>query len=237
MFRNSIRISALLLLGAVILLPFICQGQQLPYYKKGVIKLEADSQFGQNENWDLHFRDQRQDLLVAPDGTIFVASVLDHCVRMFDPSGKFIKKFGQKGQGPGDLTNPGDLSILDDKILVVGEYATLLRISLFKLDGSFVKIIKTKNSCFRPVAISKGKIAYLAMHYGPQKENSQDINKEIMILDVNSGEEKVVDRTPAKRWGHIDDFKGIAVFLASPASDFITGTAIPVDGGFSVSII
>jgi 2-deoxy-D-gluconate 3-dehydrogenase len=34
--------------------------------------------------------------------------------------------------------------------------------------------------------------------------------------------------------GHGEDFAGIAVFLASPASDFITGTAIPVDGGYSV---
>ena len=55
--------------------------------------------------------------------------------------------------------------------------------------------------------------------------------------DLEGLEEKVVARTPANRWGHIDDFKGIAVFLASAASDFITGTAIPVDGGFSVSII
>lgn len=46
--------------------------------------------------------------------------------------------------------------------------------------------------------------------------------------------ERVLARTPAGRWGHIDDFMGLAVFLASPASDFITGTAIPVDGGFSV---
>ena len=50
-------------------------------------------------------------------------------------------------------------------------------------------------------------------------------------------EEKVVARTPANRWGHIDDFKGIAVFLSSAASDFLTGTAIPVDGGYSVSIL
>jgi 2-deoxy-D-gluconate 3-dehydrogenase len=46
--------------------------------------------------------------------------------------------------------------------------------------------------------------------------------------------DKVLVRTPAARWGAIDDFAGIAVFLASPASNFVTGTAIPVDGGFSV---
>jgi 2-deoxy-D-gluconate 3-dehydrogenase len=44
----------------------------------------------------------------------------------------------------------------------------------------------------------------------------------------------VLKRTPAGRWGLIDDLAGIAVFLASPASDFITGTAIPVDGGYSI---
>jgi 2-dehydro-3-deoxy-D-gluconate 5-dehydrogenase len=46
--------------------------------------------------------------------------------------------------------------------------------------------------------------------------------------------EKVLARTPAARWGAIDDFAGIAVFLSSATSDFVTGTAIPVDGGFSV---
>jgi 2-deoxy-D-gluconate 3-dehydrogenase len=44
----------------------------------------------------------------------------------------------------------------------------------------------------------------------------------------------VLARTPAKRWGDPRDFEGVAAFLASDASAFITGTAIPVDGGFSV---
>jgi len=51
---------------------------------------------------------------------------------------------------------------------------------------------------------------------------------------VDGLHDKVLARTPAARWGHIDDFAGIAVFLASSASDFVTGTAIPVDGGFSI---
>src|SRR5438876_350205 len=46
--------------------------------------------------------------------------------------------------------------------------------------------------------------------------------------------ERVLQRTPAGRWGTIDDMAGIAVFLASPASDFVTGSAIPVDGGYSI---
>jgi 2-deoxy-D-gluconate 3-dehydrogenase len=46
--------------------------------------------------------------------------------------------------------------------------------------------------------------------------------------------DNVLRRTPAGRWGTMEDMAGVAVFLASPASDFVTGTAIPVDGGYSV---
>jgi 2-deoxy-D-gluconate 3-dehydrogenase len=52
--------------------------------------------------------------------------------------------------------------------------------------------------------------------------------------EVQGLHERVLARTPAARWGDPKDFAGIAVFLASAASDFVTGTAIPVDGGFSV---
>jgi 2-deoxy-D-gluconate 3-dehydrogenase len=47
--------------------------------------------------------------------------------------------------------------------------------------------------------------------------------------------DRVLARTPAGRWGRPEDLAGIAVFLASAASDFVTGTAIPVDGGYSIS--
>jgi 2-deoxy-D-gluconate 3-dehydrogenase len=51
--------------------------------------------------------------------------------------------------------------------------------------------------------------------------------------DVEGLHERVLARTPAGRWGEPQDLAGIAVFLCSRASDFVTGAAIPVDGGYA----
>ncbi len=51
---------------------------------------------------------------------------------------------------------------------------------------------------------------------------------------VSGLHDNVLRRTPAGRWGDIDDMAGVAVFLAGRGSDFVTGTAIAVDGGYSI---
>lgn len=53
-----------------------------------------------------------------------------------------------------------------------------------------------------------------------------------LISDLSRSSE-VLLRTPMKRWGLSSDMKGAAVFLSSPASDFITGVVLPIDGGYS----
>ncbi len=60
-------------------------------------------------------------------------------------------------------------------------------------------------------------------------ELTQNARKEVKGLH-----ESVLARTPAGGGAPIDDMEGIAVFLASAASNFITGTAIPVDGGYAI---
>ena len=47
--------------------------------------------------------------------------------------------------------------------------------------------------------------------------------------------ESVISRTPAGRWGTPEDYSGIAVYLASGASSFMTGAEIVLDGGYSFS--
>lgn len=55
-------------------------------------------------------------------------------------------------------------------------------------------------------------------------------------VELEGLNERVLARTPAGRWGEPGDLAGAAIFLASAASDFVTGVALPVDGGFSISI-
>ncbi len=99
-----------------------------------------------------------------------------------------------------------------------------------------------------PYASSKGGIVQMtkALATAWAKDNIQVnavlpgwIDTELTInsrREVEGLHQRVLDRTPAGRWGVPDDHAGIAVFLAAPASDFVTGATIAVDGGYSAQI-
>jgi 2-deoxy-D-gluconate 3-dehydrogenase len=110
--------------------------------------------------------------------------------------------------------------------------------------GSMMSLFGTS---FAPAyAASKGGIVQLtrAMASGWARDNIQVnavlpgwIDTELTQnarKEVHGLHDRVLARTPADRWGVADDLSGIAVFLGGPASDFVTGTAIPVDGGYSI---
>lgn len=52
------------------------------------------------------------------------------------------------------------------------------------------------------------------------------------LINDKKRTDEVFIRVPMKRWGTGEDLKGLTVFLASSASDYVTGTVIPVDGGY-----
>lgn len=54
--------------------------------------------------------------------------------------------------------------------------------------------------------------------------------------DIKGHAERVVETTPLKRWGEPKDIVGSAFFLASSASDFVTGTSLVVDGGVTAHV-
>lgn len=52
------------------------------------------------------------------------------------------------------------------------------------------------------------------------------------LIEDEKRNAEILGRIPVGRWGNPDDLKGITVFLASPASDYLSGAVIPVDGGY-----
>lgn len=58
------------------------------------------------------------------------------------------------------------------------------------------------------------------------------VSQTTFLYNKNKQYEEICSRIPMGRWGNADDLKGISVFLASEASDYISGAVIPVDGGY-----
>lgn len=58
-----------------------------------------------------------------------------------------------------------------------------------------------------------------------------DMTAAVQTMPLN---DEIIARTPAGRWGKADELAGTAIYLASQASDFVTGTTVRVDGGYAI---
>jgi NAD(P)-dependent dehydrogenase (short-subunit alcohol dehydrogenase family) len=59
-----------------------------------------------------------------------------------------------------------------------------------------------------------------------------------MVKQIQEDKERfdfIKQRTPMGRWGNLEEIEGIVIFLASSASDFITGQSIAIDGGWTIA--
>lgn len=141
------------------LLPLLVNGQKSPEWK-GRIENEGDVVVVKNPNKPLYGTgvfSQKQDLAiggeesadyvfatissvaVSDDGTIIVFDQKDMNIKVFDRDGKFLRKFGRAGEGPGELSTPISIYCTDrDEVVVVD---TSRRLTFFKLSGEFVRTL------------------------------------------------------------------------------------------------
>jgi 2-deoxy-D-gluconate 3-dehydrogenase len=152
---------------------------------------------------------------------------------------------------PQDLTLEEWKTVLDTNLTSAFVASQAAYPHLKKAGGGKIVNIGSMMSIFggsylAPYAASKGGIVQLTKSLAAAwaKDNIQvnsilpgwiDTAMTQKAREVLTGlHERVLARTPAARWGEPADLAGTAVFLCSAASDFVTGTAIPVDGGYSV---
>lgn len=165
---------------------------------KKFIELNNDPEYGQLTDWqDLVLREVTSRLLVASDGSAFLADIDRHQIIKFNPSGELEIKIGQKGQGPGDLNYPSLCGFLNGRHIIVSGHSQDHSISLFETSGKFFKRIKTSQDCYDALGLQGNSIAYIS-----QKMISKDAKESwlknkifVYIKDIQSGAETEVYQT------------------------------------------
>lgn len=164
------------------------------HYKKGEIILKNVEGFGRGNDWESMFFERYKDIAVVPDGSVFVVNLRNHHIFKFDRNGKFIKKFGRRGRGPGDFVHPMSPSILDNKYLVVAEYATNRRLTVWDFNGSCKKVVKTNHMPFLLTALRDNHAAFYRINRHADKKNGHQRVVSVIIKNIVNGKEKIIKK-------------------------------------------
>jgi hypothetical protein len=101
--------------------------------------LKEEISIGQGE-FDEDMFAELTSLDVDGDGNIYILDRKEKKVKIFDSSGKFVKKFGEEGQGPGEMFVPVSIQITYNNELVIGD-AGNQRLMFFSLEGELLREI------------------------------------------------------------------------------------------------
>jgi hypothetical protein len=112
-----------------------------PKGQSATLKLAEEQTFGLGENPDEAFSEVAA-FVVDAAGTVFGLDSKDRRIKVFDPSGKFLRQIGKPGQGPGELGMPANVQLTNDNNLMITD-ATNGKLSIFKLSGEHVKDVST----------------------------------------------------------------------------------------------
>jgi 2-deoxy-D-gluconate 3-dehydrogenase len=165
----------------------------------------------------------RLDILVLAAGTIERRPAAEHGDELWDRvlevnlSAQFVlaRELGRRmvAQGGGKIVFVASMLSFQGGLTVPGYAAS---------KGGIAQLTKALANEWAPHGVNVNAVApgYIAT------DNTQALRSD----EVRS--RQILERIPAGRWGEPDDVSGAFVFLASPASDYVHGIVLPVDGGW-----
>jgi gluconate 5-dehydrogenase len=136
-----------------------------------------------------------------------------------------------------------------DSVYFVGQ--AVARKMMVRKRGRIINICSVQSELGRPgiapYTASKGAVKMLtkgmAIDLGPHGINVNGIGPGYFKTELNAklvADETfsswLINRTPSRRWGDVEDLAGAAVFLASDASKFVNGHILYVDGGVTAAL-
>jgi len=100
--------------------------------------LKEDLTIGEKEGREEYMFSRMESLDVDEEGNIYVLDSKESHVKVFDRDGKYIRTFGRKGQGPGEMQRALNIAITPQKEIMVNDWRSR-RLLYFTLDGKFLR--------------------------------------------------------------------------------------------------
>jgi hypothetical protein len=118
----------------------IIQNKKKPNPPKGTlskIKLELETVIGESEDPDKAFS-QLSSFVVDNDGIVYALDFKEQKIKVFDAEGQFVRSFGEKGQGPGELQMPAGIHLAPGFELAVDD-ALAKKMIYFTKEGKYIR--------------------------------------------------------------------------------------------------
>jgi len=166
----------------------IIKNPKLPVYAKPVVTLERDLVIGEKTGIEKEAAFSELTFLdIDRDDSIYVLSSKDSAVFVFDREGRFLRRFGKPGNGPGELNMPIMISLSGEEILVL-EMGR--RLSLFDRNGEFLRALSAKEYWILVATLDSRKNvyatvgnmdpagpSYLLIRFAPEMKSASEISR------------------------------------------------------------
>ena len=139
-----------------------------PMYGEEVFSLEEELSIGEVAGTEEYMFSRIDDIAVDDEENIYILDSKQTHIKTFNRDGEYLKSIGRKGQGPGELQYPVNLTISPMNEILVNDYARCL--SIFSIDGNFLRAVSltTMRMISKPKADSRGNIVASYMVFGEE---------------------------------------------------------------------
>ena len=118
-----------------------------PMYGDDVFHLEEELSIGKEGKGDEYIFSDIRDIDVGEEGKLYILDINEALIKVFDKTGKYVKKIGNKGQGPGEMRRPSSLQITPQNEITVND-SSARKIHFFTLDGKFLHSLSQRDMGF-----------------------------------------------------------------------------------------
>jgi len=148
---------------------------------------------------------------VLKDGTVYVLDMKDNRVRIFDVRGKFLRAFGRKGQGPGELNQPVGLIVTPENEVLVEDVLNQ-RLAVFTLGGKFLRHISTAKALGFSGIKMDGRGLIVARSMGPGDAGKVFMDVKTYDKDLNPKTKLAAVEFPISLQSKLNPFSAMTLF-------------------------